>query len=179
MCTLNFIITYLLVLATVNYSNAAPVKRQISTTTLITYDQFLNLPLESTPDQITKNFNGNPGVVAYQSALPGLPSTKVIEYSSKDPVYFVMLTLSNGKLTNKAQSGLDAKQYPITAEQYAEIKVGMSKAAVTSLVGEGQVLGAAVGGYETIGYNARGLHLATVFITYSHGQVALKVEGGL
>jgi len=179
MCTPNFIITFLLVLTTVNYSNGAPIKRQTSTTTLITYEQFLNLPLQSTPDQITQNFNGNPGVVAYESDIPGLTSTTIIEYSSLNPDYFVILTLSNDQLTNKAQSGLDANQYPITANQYGDITLGMSKDTVTSLVGEGQVVGVTVGGYETIGYNAPGLNLPTVFITYLQGQVVLKVEGGL
>jgi hypothetical protein len=174
-----FMITVLLVLAAaVSCSFGAPVKRQ--TTTPITYAQFVNLPLGSSPTQVSQNFNGNTGIVESEVSVPGVLDIKIIQYSNTNPVYNVQLTFTNNLLTMKAQSGLNTNQYPITRNTYNQVAMGMTRAAVTALLGSaGQLTGAGSGGIEVYSYNAPGAAFALVTFTFTQGSLTGRFEYGL
>jgi hypothetical protein len=172
------IIALILLIAAVSLSTSAPITTT-NTAQTITYAQFLALQIGSTREQITQFFNNNPGEVISETAV-GTIDIQIVQYTNTNPFGIVMLTLTNNQLTVKTQSGLNQNQYPINLTQYNEIKIDMTRAQVTSLVGsEGQVLAQGTDSIVTVGYNGNGNTFAMVEITFSNGAVISKFEYGL
>jgi hypothetical protein len=177
MSTLSLVFTGLLVLTTINCTLGSPVKRQVATTTPVTYQQFVNLPIGATRAQITQSFNNNPGVVTSESSFSNY-LVEIVQYTNTNPIAAISLVLTNGLLTTKGQSGLSLTKYPMTFEQYNKITTGTPKAEVQSNAGAGELMGASLYS-EIYGYIGSTTSYASAQITYTKGLVMSKFEYGL
>jgi hypothetical protein len=114
-----------------------------TTAQTITYQQFLDVPIGATLEQITQLLNNSGQIISL-----------TLQYTNTNPFGDALFILTNNQLTTKSQSGLTQNQYPITLAQYNQITIGMTIAQVTSLVGNGgQVVGEGTDSILIVSYN--------------------------
>lgn len=104
--------------------------------TKINYDNFLNIQMGMTYDQV-KEVIGE-GEEVSSSEIEGI---KTVMYSWQGKgLDNISVTIQNDAVTNKAQTGLMDMDAGITMDKYNQIQNGMTYDQVKEILGEGQIL---------------------------------------
>lgn len=144
-----------------------------------TADQFNQITMGMTYDQ-AKQIMGGDGSVQSETEVSGTKTT-VYLWSNSDGLSNITLTVQNGTVTAKAQTGIITTGNVVTKDKFDQVQTGMSLDQVNQIMGESGALTSesSAGNVDTTIYMWDGAPGTNCTVSFQNGSVVLKTQFGL